>query len=223
MSSGEIDGQKGSGADGRADRPRQKDRHAHALAARSRRVYRHRHPASTTYVDILRRQAVVNAGRHVPLHKRGPARPKFETQDFRLRKRHRGLCRASWRGRTPSPRPSSGETERRGRDREDKPEYKVKLSCACCFSNTVQRHRALPQLLLARARRRPGKGGEDCLRLRHRQVSEGQQQVPEEREQDHLAGRGGLPRSSCPTTSPRRRATKTRQKRPSRTSSCRRR
>ena len=31
------------------------------------------------------------------------------------------------------------ETERRGRDRADKPEYKVKLSCACCFSNKVQR------------------------------------------------------------------------------------
>ena len=29
--------------------------------------------------------------------------------------------------------------EGRGRDREDKPEYKVKLSCACCFSNKVQR------------------------------------------------------------------------------------
>ena len=27
------------------------------------------------------------------------------------------------------------EAERRGRDREDKPEYKVKLSCALCFSN----------------------------------------------------------------------------------------
>ena len=27
--------------------------------------------------------------------------------------------------------------ERRGRDREDKPEYKVKLSVACCFSNRV--------------------------------------------------------------------------------------
>ena len=29
------------------------------------------------------------------------------------------------------------ETERRGRDREDKPEYKVKLSAAFCFSKTV--------------------------------------------------------------------------------------
>lgn len=31
----------------------------------------------------------------------------------------------------------SWETERRGRDREDKPEYKVKMQIAFCFSNTV--------------------------------------------------------------------------------------
>ena len=30
------------------------------------------------------------------------------------------------------------QTERRGRDRADKPEYKVKLSVSFCFSNTVQ-------------------------------------------------------------------------------------
>lgn len=30
------------------------------------------------------------------------------------------------------------QTERRGRDREDKPEYKVRLSVAVCFSNTIQ-------------------------------------------------------------------------------------
>ena len=30
------------------------------------------------------------------------------------------------------------QTERKGRDREDKPEYKVKLSVSLCFSNTVQ-------------------------------------------------------------------------------------
>lgn len=29
------------------------------------------------------------------------------------------------------------ETKRKGRDREDKPEYEVKLSCAFCFNNTV--------------------------------------------------------------------------------------
>ena len=31
------------------------------------------------------------------------------------------------------------ESERRGRDRTDKPEYKVKLSAAFCFSNKVNR------------------------------------------------------------------------------------
>ena len=31
------------------------------------------------------------------------------------------------------------KAERRGRDREDKPEYKVKLSVAFCFSNRVSR------------------------------------------------------------------------------------
>ena len=30
------------------------------------------------------------------------------------------------------------QTERRGRDRAGKPEYKVKLSVSFCFSNTVQ-------------------------------------------------------------------------------------
>ena len=30
------------------------------------------------------------------------------------------------------------QAEKRGRDRADKPEYKVKLSAACCFSNKVQ-------------------------------------------------------------------------------------
>ncbi len=33
------------------------------------------------------------------------------------------------------------EAERRGRDRADKPEYKVKLSVALCFSNKSQPHR----------------------------------------------------------------------------------
>ena len=35
--------------------------------------------------------------------------------------------------------PTFIETERRGRDREDKPDYKVKLTAAFCFSNTVSR------------------------------------------------------------------------------------
>ena len=59
--------QKGRGAEDRADRPRQEDRHAHALAARSRRVYRYQHPRVDYFTDMLRRQAVVNAGITLPL------------------------------------------------------------------------------------------------------------------------------------------------------------
>ena len=33
--------------------------------------------------------------------------------------------------------PVCWEAERRGRDRADKPEYKIKLNIACCFSNRV--------------------------------------------------------------------------------------
>ncbi|MEG0441123.1 MAG: toprim domain-containing protein, partial [Oscillospiraceae bacterium] len=41
-------------------------------------------------------------------------------------------------GENPLTTPVFWQTERRGRDREDKPEYKVKLSVSFCFSNTVQ-------------------------------------------------------------------------------------
>ena len=49
-------------------------------------------------------------------------------------------------------------------------------------------HRALPQLRLAGARRRPGKGHEIGLRLRHRRLAPPAGQVSEEREQEHLGG-----------------------------------
>ena len=42
-------------------------------------------------------------------------------------------------GEAPLTAPQFWETERRGRDREDKPEYKVKISAAFCFSNQVSR------------------------------------------------------------------------------------
>lgn len=42
----------------------------------------------------------------------------------------------NWRGKNAY-QPGLWQTERRGRDREDKPEYKVKLSVSFCFSNTV--------------------------------------------------------------------------------------
>ena len=89
------------------------------------------------YVDTLRRQAVVNAG--ITFRLKNEVLPgRFETQDFLY---ENGIIDyvAEIAGEEGLTTPVFWETERRGRDREDKPEYKVKLSCACCFSNKVQR------------------------------------------------------------------------------------
>ena len=89
------------------------------------------------YVETLRRQAVVNAG--ITFRFKNEVLPgHFETQDFVY---ENGIIDyvAEIAGEDALTTPVFWETERRGRDREDKPEYKVKLSCACCFSNKVQR------------------------------------------------------------------------------------
>ena len=89
------------------------------------------------FTDIMRRQAVVNAG--VTFRFRDQVGPnKFETQDFRYDNGIRDYV-SEIAGEKPLTAPYFIETEKRGRDREDKPEYKVKLSAAFCFSNTVQR------------------------------------------------------------------------------------
>ena len=88
-------------------------------------------------VETLRRQADVNAG--ITIRFKTEVLPgHFETQDFVY---ENGIIDyvAEIAGEDALTTPVFWETERRGRDREDKPEYKVKLSCACCFSNKVQR------------------------------------------------------------------------------------
>ena len=88
------------------------------------------------YREVLRRQAVVNAG--VTFRLRCEVAPgKFETEDFLYEHGIRDYL-AELAGEDPLTEPVCWETERRGRDRVDKPEYKVKLSAACCFSNKVQ-------------------------------------------------------------------------------------
>ena len=84
------------------------------------------------YTDTLRRQAVVNKG--VTFRFRNQAGGRFETTDFRY---ENGITDyvSELAGEGPLTQPYYIETERRGRDREDKPEYKVKLSAAFCFSN----------------------------------------------------------------------------------------
>ena len=79
------------------------------------------------YTDVLRRQAVVNAG--VTFRFRNQAGGKFETQDFKYENGIRDYV-SEIAGGNPLTQPYYIESERRGRDREDKPEYKVKLSAA---------------------------------------------------------------------------------------------
>ena len=87
------------------------------------------------YTEVLKRQAVVNAGLLFVF--RNQVGKSFETRDF---------CYEN--GITDYVKELSGEetltgvqyweAQRRGRDREDKPEYKVKMQVACCFSNRMK-------------------------------------------------------------------------------------
>ena len=88
------------------------------------------------YVDVMRRQAVVNAGVTFRFRNQVGAN-RFETQDFKYDNGITDYVKEI-AGDKAMTQPYFIETERRGRDREDKPEYKVKLSAAFCFSNTVQ-------------------------------------------------------------------------------------
>ena len=86
------------------------------------------------FQDVLHRQAVVNRG--VTFRLRVQRGGTFETTDY---------CYADGildyvkelAGEDALTVPTFIETERRGRDRADKPEYKVKISAAFCFSNRV--------------------------------------------------------------------------------------
>jgi len=86
------------------------------------------------FVDTLRRQAVVNAG--VTFRLRLQRDGGFETRDFLYENGLTDYIR-ELAGEDPLTAPVFMETERRGRDRADKPEYKVRLSAAFCFSRRV--------------------------------------------------------------------------------------
>ena len=87
------------------------------------------------YTEVLKRQAVVTAGLLFVF--RNQVGNKLESQEF---------CYEN--GITDYVRELSGEetitgvqyweAQRKGRDREDKPEYKVKMQVACCFSNRTK-------------------------------------------------------------------------------------
>ena len=84
--------------------------------------------------DVLHRQAVVNAG--VTFRLRIERDKGFDTKDYLY---ENGIMDyvTELAGENPLTAPTFISAERKGRDREDKPEYKVKLSAAFCFSKTV--------------------------------------------------------------------------------------
>ena len=87
--------------------------------------------------DTLKRQAVVNAG--VTFRFRNETAPgKFEQTDYLYENGILDYVRELTEEQALT-MPQFWETERKGRDREDKPEYKVKISAALCFSNKINR------------------------------------------------------------------------------------
>ncbi|MBS5688880.1 MAG: DNA topoisomerase [Firmicutes bacterium] len=87
------------------------------------------------FKDILHRQAVVNAG--VTFRFRNQNGNKFDVTEYVY---ENGILDYVHEIAHESPltSPYFISAERRGRDRADKPEYKVKLSAAFCFSNKVK-------------------------------------------------------------------------------------
>ena len=87
------------------------------------------------YLDVMKRQAVVNAG--ITFRFRNQVGGKFETTDFLY---ENGIVDyvAELAGEDALTKPVFWEAEDQGRDQADKPEYKVKLSVSFCFSNRVQ-------------------------------------------------------------------------------------
>ena len=84
--------------------------------------------------DVLHRQAVVNAG--ITFRFRNQVGNKFETTDYIYENGILDYVREI-ASDSPLTAPYFISAERKGRDREDKPEYKVKLTAAFCFSNKV--------------------------------------------------------------------------------------
>ena len=87
------------------------------------------------YTDTLKRQAVVNAGVTFRLRNQIGAN-RFETTDFKYENGIIDYVTELVGDQSLTP-PVFWQTERRGRDRADKADYKVKLSVSFCFSNTV--------------------------------------------------------------------------------------
>ena len=86
------------------------------------------------YEDILQKQAVVNAG--LTFIFKNETEKGFETKEYCYKEGITDYVRELL-GEDSLSQPVFWQDERVGRDREDRPEYKVKLSCCVAFSNRV--------------------------------------------------------------------------------------
>ncbi len=89
------------------------------------------------YKDVLRRQAVVNPNLLL-VYRNEVEKGRFETTEYRY---ENGISDyvGEMLGDKGMTTVQYWQADRKGRDREDKPEYKVKLSVAFAFSNAVQK------------------------------------------------------------------------------------
>ena len=88
------------------------------------------------FLDTLKRQAVVN--RHLRFVFRQQKAESFETTEFCYENGIQDYVREIAGGDSIT-QVQYCEAERRGRDRADKQEYKLKIGCAYCFSKTVSK------------------------------------------------------------------------------------
>ena len=164
-----------------------------------------------------KRQAVVNAGVTVPLRIEAED-GIFTEEDFCYEQGHRGL-RARDGRRDDAHRAFFIEADRRGRDREDKPDYKVKMHGACASPHRPDAG-VLPQLLAgwrtaARPRRRSAAPLTSAARRLHQAA-----RASTTRTRARSRGRTCRTAScSSPTPSPPRPPMRTRPRRPSTTAS----
>ena len=87
------------------------------------------------FEETLHRQAVVNAG--VTFRLRIQKGAKFETREYLYPNGIEDYVK-EFAGASPLTLPVMIAAERRGRDREDLPDYKVKISACFCFSKETQ-------------------------------------------------------------------------------------
>ena len=88
------------------------------------------------FLDVIKRQAVVNAG--VTFRFRNQAGGRFETTEFCYEHGILDYITELTEGNAFT-MPQYWETERKGRDREDMPDYKVKITAALCFSRSMSK------------------------------------------------------------------------------------